>query len=231
MGGTILANNTARRLSPELRSGKVKITMVTASERHRVPARAPLPRVRPHDARRAVQGPGDAARTCSSSIRLKSFCSTRIASRRRAGRPSTTTFSRSRPGQHPVPNSFRASLRTRRRSTPKRRRSRCSARCRRSKVDASSMRWASRTSVRWRRSRSPSCCTITSRIVAFATKVQLHYTYPIGCVHTLENVAKWAAPSSTGWASPTKHCLTSRRSTERRRSSRARRAARRPTTC
>lgn len=25
-------------------------------------------------------------------------------------------------------------------------------------------------------------------------KVQLHYTYPIGRVHTLENVAKWAAP-------------------------------------
>ncbi len=27
-----------------------------------------------------------------------------------------------------------------------------------------------------------------------ADKVQLHYTYPIGRVHTLENVAKWAAP-------------------------------------
>jgi sulfide:quinone oxidoreductase len=25
-------------------------------------------------------------------------------------------------------------------------------------------------------------------------KVQLHYTYPVGRVHTLENVAKWAAP-------------------------------------
>ena len=34
MGGTILANNLARRLSPEMKSGKAKITMVTASEKH-----------------------------------------------------------------------------------------------------------------------------------------------------------------------------------------------------
>jgi len=27
-----------------------------------------------------------------------------------------------------------------------------------------------------------------------ADKVKLHYTYPIGRVHSLENVAKWAAP-------------------------------------
>ena len=34
MGGTILANNLARRLTQELRSGKVQITMLSASERH-----------------------------------------------------------------------------------------------------------------------------------------------------------------------------------------------------
>src|ERR1035437_3206573 len=34
MGGTILANNLARRLTPELKSGKVKITMLTASDKH-----------------------------------------------------------------------------------------------------------------------------------------------------------------------------------------------------
>jgi len=34
MGGTILANNLARRLSAELKSGKAKITMLTASEKH-----------------------------------------------------------------------------------------------------------------------------------------------------------------------------------------------------
>ncbi|HSQ02442.1 MAG TPA: FAD/NAD(P)-binding oxidoreductase [Burkholderiales bacterium] len=34
MGGTILANNLARRLANELRSGKVRITMLSASERH-----------------------------------------------------------------------------------------------------------------------------------------------------------------------------------------------------
>lgn len=34
MGGTILANNLARRLTPELKSGKVKITMLTASAKH-----------------------------------------------------------------------------------------------------------------------------------------------------------------------------------------------------
>jgi sulfide:quinone oxidoreductase len=34
MGGTILANNLARRLTSELRSGKVRLTMLSASERH-----------------------------------------------------------------------------------------------------------------------------------------------------------------------------------------------------
>ena len=34
MGGTILANNLARRLSAEMRSGKVRLTMLSASERH-----------------------------------------------------------------------------------------------------------------------------------------------------------------------------------------------------
>jgi sulfide:quinone oxidoreductase len=34
MGGTILANNLARRLSTELRAGKARITMLSASDRH-----------------------------------------------------------------------------------------------------------------------------------------------------------------------------------------------------
>lgn len=34
MGGTILANNLARRLSNELRSGKVRLTMLSASDQH-----------------------------------------------------------------------------------------------------------------------------------------------------------------------------------------------------
>jgi sulfide:quinone oxidoreductase len=34
MGGTILANNLARRIAPELRSGKVQLVMLTASEKH-----------------------------------------------------------------------------------------------------------------------------------------------------------------------------------------------------
>jgi len=34
MGGTILSNNLARRLAPELRSGKVQLTMLTASDKH-----------------------------------------------------------------------------------------------------------------------------------------------------------------------------------------------------
>ncbi len=34
MGGTILANNLARRLHPELKSGKARIVMLSASERH-----------------------------------------------------------------------------------------------------------------------------------------------------------------------------------------------------
>ena len=34
MGGTILANNLARRLAPELKAGKAKITMLSASDRH-----------------------------------------------------------------------------------------------------------------------------------------------------------------------------------------------------
>jgi len=34
MGGTILANNLARRLAPELKREQVSITMLSASERH-----------------------------------------------------------------------------------------------------------------------------------------------------------------------------------------------------
>jgi sulfide:quinone oxidoreductase len=34
MGGTILANNLARRLAPELRAGKAQLTMLTASDKH-----------------------------------------------------------------------------------------------------------------------------------------------------------------------------------------------------
>ena len=34
MGGTILANNLARRLAPELKIGKAKLTLLSASERH-----------------------------------------------------------------------------------------------------------------------------------------------------------------------------------------------------
>ena len=34
MGGTILANNLARRLAGEMRAGKVRMTMLSASERH-----------------------------------------------------------------------------------------------------------------------------------------------------------------------------------------------------
>lgn len=34
MGGTILGNNLARRLAPEIRGGKVKLTMLSASDKH-----------------------------------------------------------------------------------------------------------------------------------------------------------------------------------------------------
>ena len=34
MGGTILANNLARRLSGELKAGKASITMLSASDQH-----------------------------------------------------------------------------------------------------------------------------------------------------------------------------------------------------
>ena len=34
MGGTILANNLARRLSSELKTGKASITMLSASDKH-----------------------------------------------------------------------------------------------------------------------------------------------------------------------------------------------------
>ena len=34
MGGTIVANNVARRLARELRDGKVEITMLSATDQH-----------------------------------------------------------------------------------------------------------------------------------------------------------------------------------------------------
>ena len=46
MGGTILANNLARRLAGEMKSGKTRITMITASDSSLIPsaARCRVPR-------------------------------------------------------------------------------------------------------------------------------------------------------------------------------------------
>src|SRR5690348_1868719 len=54
MGGTILANNLARRLKGEMKSGKVRLEMLSASDKH-----AYLPGL---DARRALPRPGEPPR-------------------------------------------------------------------------------------------------------------------------------------------------------------------------
>ncbi len=196
MGGTILANNLARRLAPELRKGQVSITMLSASERHFYqPGLLYLAfgRVTPDELYR------DQASLLEPGIEflvdpVEQFVLERNQVRARSGRSFDYDILAIATGSRPVPE-----------LTP-------------GLIENSETFYTEESALKmFRRLREfdggrvavvvgvPHKCPMAPLEITFMLhdyfkergildKVKLHYTYPIGRLHSLENVAKWAAP-------------------------------------
>jgi sulfide:quinone oxidoreductase len=196
MGGTILANNLARRLVGEMRSGKVKITMLSASDRHMYqPGLLYLAvgRMTPDELYRdqaSLLEPGidfqvdpvEEFRLDKNEVKTKSG--------KVHGYDVIAIATGSRPSAEDIPGL----------------------------AEASEQFYTEESAVKmFKRLQQfqggkvviamgvPHKCPMAPLEITFmlydyfkdrglADKVKLHYTYPIGRVHTLENVAKWAAP-------------------------------------
>jgi sulfide:quinone oxidoreductase len=196
MAGTILANNLARRLHGELRSGKVKLTMLSASERHMYQPGLlylALGRMTPDELYRDQAGllepgisffvdPAEEFQLDQNRVKAKSG----------------TVFdydilviaTGSRPAPELIPGL----------------------------AENSETFYTEETAVKMFRTLQafqggrvvvamgvPHKCPMAPLEITFMLhdyfkdrgirdKVQLHYTYPIGRIHSLENVAKWATP-------------------------------------
>jgi sulfide:quinone oxidoreductase len=196
MGGTILANNLARRLSNEMRSGKARITLLSASERHMYqPGLLYLAvgRMTPDELYRdqaslLEQGiefhvdPVEEFRLDNNEVKTKSG--------KVYGYDVIAIATGSRPTPEEIPGL----------------------------AENAELFYTEETAVKmFNRLRSfeggkivvamgvPHKCPMAPLEITFMLydyfkgrgmldKVKLHYTYPIGRVHSLENVAKWAAP-------------------------------------
>ncbi|TAK85407.1 MAG: NAD(P)/FAD-dependent oxidoreductase [Betaproteobacteria bacterium] len=196
MGGTILANNLARRLASELRSGKARITLLSASERHMYqPGLLYLAvgRMTPdelyrdqaslleHDIEFHVD-PVEEFRLDNNEVRTKSG--------KVHGYDILAIATGSRPAPEEIPGL----------------------------AENAEQFYTEESAIKmFRRLQAfqggriviamgvPHKCPMAPLEIIFMLhdyfkdrgmldKVKLHYTYPIGRVHTLENVAKWAAP-------------------------------------
>ena len=196
MGGTILANNLARRLTAELRSGKVKLTMLSASERHMYqPGLLYLAvgRMTPDELYRdqaSLLEPGiDFQVDPVEEFRLdKNEVKTKGG--KVHGYDVIAIATGSRPSPEDIPGL----------------------------AEGAEQFYTEESAVRmFKRLQQfqggkvvvamgvPHKCPMAPLEIIFmlhdyfkerglSDKVKLHYTYPIGRVHTLENVAKWAAP-------------------------------------
>ncbi|MCL4848880.1 MAG: NAD(P)/FAD-dependent oxidoreductase [Acidobacteria bacterium] len=196
MGGTILANNLARRLAPELKAGKARITMLSASERHFYqPGLLYLAfgRVTPDELYR------DQASLLEPGIEFhvdpaEQFLLDQNQVKAKSGRTFDYDILAIATGSRPVPELIPGL------------------------AENSETFYTEETALKmFRRLREfqggrvvvavgvPHKCPMAPLEITFMLydyfkdrgildKVKLHYTYPIGRVHSLENVAKWAAP-------------------------------------
>jgi sulfide:quinone oxidoreductase len=196
MGGTILANNLARRLTPELKSGKVKITMLTASAKHMYqPGLLYLAfgRVTPDELYK------DQASLLEPGITLfvdpaEEFLLDENRVKSKSGKTFDYDVLVIATGSRPVPELIPGL------------------------AEHGQSFYTEETAVKMFRALQafqggrvviamgvPHKCPMAPLEITFMLhdyfkdrgirdKVQLHYTYPIGRVHSLENVAKWAAP-------------------------------------
>lgn len=196
MGGTILANNLARRLASELKTGQASLTMLSASERHFYqPGLLYLAfgRATPDELYR------DQASLLEPGIEflvdpVEQFLLDRNQVKTRSGRSFDYDILAIATGSRPVPGSIPGL------------------------AENSETFYTEETALRmFRRLREfaggrvvvvtgvPHKCPMAPLEITFLLhdyfeergildKVKLHYTYPIGRLHSLENVAKWAAP-------------------------------------
>ncbi|MCC6212473.1 MAG: NAD(P)/FAD-dependent oxidoreductase [Burkholderiales bacterium] len=196
MGGTILANNLARRLSNELRSGKTRITLLSASERHMYqPGLLYLAvgRMMPDELYRDQAGllePGIDFQVDP----VEEFRLDKNEVKTKGGKVHGYDVLAIATGSRPTPEEIPGL------------------------AENSEQFYTEETALkmfnRLRRFEGgkvvvamgvPHKCPMAPLEITFMLydyfkgrglldKVKLHYTYPIGRVHTLENVAKWAAP-------------------------------------
>jgi sulfide:quinone oxidoreductase len=196
MGGTILANNLGRRLTNELRSGKVRLTMLSASDRHMYqPGLLYLAvgRMTPDELYR------DQASLLEPGIDfhvdpVEEFHLDKNEVKTKSGRIHGYDILAIATGSRPSPEDIPGL------------------------AENSEQFYTEESAVKmFKRLQQfqggkvviamgvPHKCPMAPLEIVFMLhdyfkdrgirdKVNLHYTYPIGRVHTLENVAKWAAP-------------------------------------
>ena len=196
MGGTILANNLARRLSAEMRSGKVRLTMLSASERHMYQPDLlylALGRMTPDELYRdqaSLLEPGITFHVDP----VEEFRLDKNEVRTKSGKVHGYDIIVIATGSRPSPE-----------DTP-------------GLAEHAEQFYTEESALKmFKRLREfeggkvviamgvPHKCPMAPLEITFMLhdyfkdrgildKVKIHYTYPIGRVHTLENVAKWAAP-------------------------------------
>lgn len=196
MGGTILANNLARRLPSELKSGKAQLTMLSASDKHMYQPGLlylALGRMTPDELYR------DQAGLLEPGIKfyadpVEQFLLDKNQVKTKSGKVHDYDVIAIATGSRPVPETIPGL------------------------VENSETFYTEETALKmFKRLQSfeggrvvvavgvPHKCPMAPLEITFMLydyfkdrgifdKVKLHYTYPIGRVHSLENVAKWAAP-------------------------------------
>jgi len=196
MGGTILANNLARRLSQEMRSGKARITLLSASERHMYQPGLlylAIGRMTPDELYR------DQASLLEHGIEfhvdpVEEFRLDKNEVKTKSGKVHGYDVIAIATGSRPTPEEIPGL------------------------AESAELFYTEESALKmFNRLRSfeggkvvvamgvPHKCPMAPLEITFMLydyfkargildKVKLHYTYPIGRVHSLENVAKWAAP-------------------------------------
>jgi sulfide:quinone oxidoreductase len=196
MGGTILGNNLARRLAPELRAGKVQLTMLSASDKHMYQPGLLylcLGRMTPDELYRdqaSLLEPGIDFQVDP----VETFELDQNRVKTKSGKTHAYDILVIATGSRPVPEMIPGL------------------------AENAETFYTEETAVKmFKRLQAfqggrvviavgvPHKCPMAPLEITFMLhdyfkdrgirdKVQLHYTYPVGRVHSLENVAKWAAP-------------------------------------
>ncbi len=196
MGGTILANNLARRLQPELKSGKVRLSMLSASDKHMYQPGLlylALGRTTPDELYRDQESllePGIKFAVDP----VEQFMLDQNQVRTKSGKIYEYDVMAIATGSRMVPETIPGL------------------------AENAEFFYTEESAVKmFKRLQAfqggrvvitvgvPHKCPMAPLEIAFMLhdyfkdrgildKVKLHYTYPIGRVHSLENVAKWAAP-------------------------------------